>query len=624
MPFPEPKLAVVRPRVRWREEDSPRLLEEFVEEYVEEHPTGFVWLVGAEGTGKTTALAHLSAIFEQDQRLSFVDDADQLETLDTCAEYREHSNHRLIVAARRHAISTGHKVLQLEPWGVDELIEYMLAVYPSKCDQVLGCISEEAKQLRKPEVAKIVLEQIVHNPELKNATNALQDYVAKQLNESGLLDTAQRLCLAYDKGDSGKAMLSLSEITGAINEQLKKLLKEPLIKIPFAAEHILQELRTCQTTQVLEGQLSRELVQYLGKECCNAPELLRRLEAFLEYSRDSKSFSMAASILLATNSKWLPTKVMVNRNYSGAYFSRAHWPNQVLEGTHLELAEFSGAILTGANLNSALLVETDFIDSNLRKASLSCAVAIGANFSKADLEGADLTRLKLDGASLVDANLSDAILYKASLCLADLSNACFQNACLANSILIGANLNETNFRNVNLRRAYARKVDLRTAQLENADLEEICLNGAILEDIQWKRARLHKARLRRANLTGSKLSLADLSEANLKEARLGEIEWENANLRNANLSGVTFHMGSSRSGLIDSPIASEGSRTGYYTDDLEELYFKSPEEVCKANLRGADLRGANVTNVDFYLVDLRGAKLDQYQRQQALQTGAIL
>jgi uncharacterized protein YjbI with pentapeptide repeats len=46
--------------------------------------------------------------------------------------------------------------------------------------------------------------------------------------------------------------------------------------------------------------------------------------------------------------------------------------------------------------------------------------------------------------------------------------------------------------------------------------------------------------------------------------------------------------------------------------------------VRKANLRGADLRGANVENVDFYLVDLRGAKLDPSQREQARQTGAIL
>ena len=83
-------------------------------------------------------------------------------------------------------------------------------------------------------------------------------------------------------------------------------------------------------------------------------------------------------------------------------------------------------------------------------------------------------------------------------------------------------------------------------------------------------------------------------------------------------------MGSSRSGLVNSPIACEGSKTGFYTDDREEMYFKRPEEIRKANLRGADLRGANVAGVDFYLVDLRGAMLDGHQLAQARQTGAIL
>ena len=81
------------------------------------------------------------------------------------------------------------------------------------------------------------------------------------------------------------------------------------------------------------------------------------------------------------------------------------------------------------------------------------------------------------------------------------------------------------------------------------------------------------------------------------------------NPRGADLRGASFHMGSSRSGLVDSTIASLGTRTGFYTDDYNEQDFKSPEEIRKANLRGADLRGAKIDGVDFYLVDLRDAPL---------------
>ena len=72
---------------------------------------------------------------------------------------------------------------------------------------------------------------------------------------------------------------------------------------------------------------------------------------------------------------------------------------------------------------------------------------------------------------------------------------------------------------------------------------------------------------------------------------LAEIDWPGADLHDADLHGASFHLGSSRSGLVDSPIACEGSRTGFYTDDYDDQDIKSPEEIRKANLRGADLRG---------------------------------
>jgi len=105
---------------------------------------------------------------------------------------------------------------------------------------------------------------------------------------------------------------------------------------------------------------------------------------------------------------------------------------------------------------------------------------------------------------------------------------------------------------------------------------------------------------------------------------LADIDWEQADLRGADLCGASFHMGSSRSGLVDSPIASYGSRTGFYTDDYNEQDFKSPEEIRKANLRGADLRGARISGVDFYLVDLRDARYNAEQEQHFRSCGAIL
>src|SRR5438132_34212 len=117
---------------------------------------------------------------------------------------------------------------------------------------------------------------------------------------------------------------------------------------------------------------------------------------------------------------------------------------------------------------------------------------------------------------------------------------------------------------------------------------------------------------------------ANFDQANLRGAGLADINWERASRRGADPGGATFRMGSSRSGLVFSPIACEGSRTGFYTDDYEEQSYKAPEEIRKANLCGADLRGARLEDTDFYLVDLRGARFDAFWFDHLRRCGAIL
>jgi uncharacterized protein YjbI with pentapeptide repeats len=105
---------------------------------------------------------------------------------------------------------------------------------------------------------------------------------------------------------------------------------------------------------------------------------------------------------------------------------------------------------------------------------------------------------------------------------------------------------------------------------------------------------------------------------------LAEIEWENADLREANLAYASFHLGSSRSGLVGSIIPCEGSRIGFYADEFNEQDFKSPEEIRKASLCGANLCGAKLDHTDFYLVDLRQAKYTESQQKHFIRCGAIL
>jgi uncharacterized protein YjbI with pentapeptide repeats len=133
-----------------------------------------------------------------------------------------------------------------------------------------------------------------------------------------------------------------------------------------------------------------------------------------------------------------------------------------------------------------------------------------------------------------------------------------------------------------------------------------------------------QADLRKALLTGSIMPRANFHRASLRGAGLADIQWEQVDLRDTDLRECSFFLGSTRSGLVGSPLACEGSRTGFYTDDFDDQTFKTPEQIRKANLRGADLRGAKIEGVDFYLVDLRNAKYDRRQFKHLRRCGAIL
>lgn len=192
----------------------------------------------------------------------------------------------------------------------------------------------------------------------------------------------------------------------------------------------------------------------------------------------------------------------------------------------------------------------------------------------------------------------------------------------------GARLNQADFSGAKLREAKLAGLVLAHARFDGADFTRAQLMGSDfevndLEGLLIAEACFVEARLDGATLTGSIMPAANFHNAFLRGAYLGGIEWEDADLRGADLRGATFHMGSSRSGLVGSPIASEGSRTGFYTDDFEEQYFKAPEEIRKANLCGADLRGALIDDVDFYLVDVRGAKYDAQQERHLRRCRAI-
>lgn len=165
---------------------------------------------------------------------------------------------------------------------------------------------------------------------------------------------------------------------------------------------------------------------------------------------------------------------------------------------------------------------------------------------------------------------------------------------------------------------------MRLCKIDCCNFRSAYLSNANLEDNEIRLADFAKADLSGSNWSGSRCVSVSFAYATLAQSKLADIQWIGCDLRGADLRGALFHYGSTRCGMVGSPYPSHGTRTGFYTDPMEELYYKDPEAVRKAAIIDSDLRGANIEGVNLYLVDLRGSQLDPWQREQATAMGAIL
>ena len=103
-----------------------------------------------------------------------------------------------------------------------------------------------------------------------------------------------------------------------------------------------------------------------------------------------------------------------------------------------------------------------------------------------NLTGSTLQQVILDESNLIEIDWSNCNLDRASLRKAYLGLSDFQNCHLQGANLQGANLEEANLENANLvnadlRNANLRQVNLKGANLQGAKLTNACLTGAIYD-----------------------------------------------------------------------------------------------------------------------------------------------
>ena len=472
-----------------------------------------------------------------------------------------------------------------------------------------------------PELCRVVLDELAADGAIPAVQGAIRHYVQRHLSDPLLLERLKCACVNCLAGTSS-IKAALSGVTGhELAQALERLLRHRQIQFFLATEQIVADLENGVDCGYLTQRLPANVIDWVGHAIHGQARPLEHLHTLLR-GRPAKH-AMVASLLCRADPSWVPVSK----------------PPPRLAGAYLEDAAWRGACLAGADMAESDLSGADLCDAELSRANVS-----RARLRRARVSGAKLLHLRAKNCQAAFADMSSVQAYRAVFEQTNLSRANFSNACLQGVAFTGAVLNGASFRNADLRQAQltgtaVEEADFTNADLDGADLSNLDLRTATLRGARFARANLVKsnfeymelpnadfngANLFGALLTGTTMPNGSFRGASLQEAGLADIEWEGAILCGADLRGASFHLGSSRSGRVYSPIACEGSRTGFYTDDYDELYFKAPEEIRKANLCRADLRGANVTNVDFYLVDLRGALYDRDQAEHFRRCGAIL
>lgn len=625
---------IVRPRVISPQTGEALLLEDVVAAHLSAGDQGVIELSGGPLAGKTTAIEHLDGVFADESRLSL---RDEHALVLYCP--LSFSGITVSTGSAKHAKSVLARY-RLASWGRDEWIEYLLAVHKSHCSSVMARLvgSKDCRLLEgNPCLWRLVLDELAAHESVSSATAALRRVVDRLFyaasDVAGAIRHFALVAAAPLENELDRETRAMAKLT--IERTLIRLLALEGVRTILAAGEIVSQLAGDDLSS-----LRRALPYPLVHEASWAVEAFATLQQRLLdviFGDETPLHPMAASLLHAARIGWKPTRQVslfypslgVEEysdlpNLTGAYLAQATW-----QGIDLRGARLVGAMLTDANLENADLDRADVSLADLSGARLHGAILPNLIGSRTDLARADLSFARAPSANLVQSNLQDAnfegaLLTDATFAGANLNGARFVRADLSRAQLMHADITGANFTQANLAGSFLNGLDLTLACFDFAAFAKARLRKCNLEGMELPGADFDAADLRGAYLTGSTMPKASFHEADLREAGLADVEWEGVDLSGADLRGASFHLGSTRSGLVGSPYPSHGTRTGFYTDDYNEQDFKSPEEIRKANLRGANLRGAKIAGVDFYLVDLRDAQYDPEQESHLRKSGAIL
>lgn len=288
-------------------------------------------------------------------------------------------------------------------------------------------------------------------------------------------------------------------------------------------------------------------------------------------------------------------------------------------------ADFSGAVLSKADLSHSKFDNAIFFGADLRGADLRYAT-----FVRSDFRGACLRGVRADHASFFEADMRDGAIAergpmgRLNYLYHDIGNPLAPPLVLSGTALehfkgdgdpamhadfTDASLRGTSFEEANLKTAKFHGADLSEANFKAADLTEVDFSGAVLNDVNFILAKMEDTVRDLSQKSDLRMTTADIAEV---EGKLkGHKDWvESGGVRGAPGQFANVDMRSVRSLTGGQFTALHAPGSIWSGLDLTAINLQGAN-LHNADFRGATLRGADLRGIDFRGADLSGCKFDR-------------
>ena len=342
------KLAAVRPRILSLETGEAIRLEDEIGRLIDEGRHNRIGIIGGPGSGKTTALQHLTAILPP-WVLAHLRLVDVPRGYADTVSFGDDDAHLVISAASKLPADSHRQTYHLACWNQDDVIEYLLAVHRDRCASVMGILKAAGDSWFIQGIAQLwtaALDQMACDESVDSARTALTRIVEAWFVEyPDLKQITEDFCLSVIGKNSNRTLnLPLSNIPGETLQrehrvaELLRLIRHRPVGLLLAARKVASVVVNSRPSRDLSHPLPHDLINEASRLIADNALAREHLTAWIDRRDRHAVHPVAASLLHILTPGWRPGSNCRPR-LTGAYLTGAVWPGIELAGVDLKSAD---------------------------------------------------------------------------------------------------------------------------------------------------------------------------------------------------------------------------------------------------------------------------------------------